>query len=549
MQILKRAAEGTPFLELLLDERWCRGTVLVEKEMLRIAGGINKRLHAKTKYELILRIAKEMPVVFEDVKPECGITEEELRQTIQISDTEYIVLEDDAQEVVYDFGWQTDCYIIGKYSSELTESGYFAAAAAGILEEAAAAGRYQQTAVYMESMIGHAPEFYGIDDVTRPILVYKGDTTCHNVLTVFAEQFGAALCRAGEHVIYFDVQKEELSCVQRYINQRFKAVIGMQSYLFSIKMLDKIHYLHEFIGGPKFDFIFDHPIWMKDHMGYTFQDYYILTHDSNYVSFASRYFHKKAMLLPPAGIKCGMEENLERIYDLTFVGNYGDYMEQVLLIHQMERPLRFLANRLLLQMRQNPDFTLEEAYKRTLEGYGLEWNDEMFVENLYKICNTQYCVMHYYRSKVIEMLLKGGIRVDVFGRSWYQCPLRKYPNLICHPDVTVEESLVIWQQSKLSLNVMSWHKGGFTERMAGIMLAGAVLVTDDTTYLRGQYDADDMIAFHLDRIYELPKQVMEMLASVEKREKMAKNGQRKTLQEHTWDKRAEQFLKLLEIME
>ena len=57
---------------------------------------------------------------------------------------------------------------------------------------------------------------------------------------------------------------------------------------------------------------------------------------------------------------------------------------------------------------------------------------------------------------------------------------------------------MIWQQSKLSLNIMSWHKAGFTERMANIMLAGAVLVTDDTRYLEGRYEnGKDLVSFGL----------------------------------------------------
>lgn len=104
------------------------------------------------------------------------------------------------------------------------------------------------------------------------------------------------------------------------------------------------------------------------------------------------------------------------------------------------------------------------------------------MEKMYAVRRVIYGAMHYYRHRVIETILQAGIRLDVFGDSWTHCPLRKYPNLICHPGVTVEEGLHVWRQSRMSLNVMSWHKSGFTERMAGIMMAGAVLVTDNTGY-------------------------------------------------------------------
>ena len=175
----------------------------------------------------------------------------------------------------------------------------------------------------------------------------------------------------------------------------------------------------------------------------------------------------------------------------------------------------------------------------------LRVSDEKFLDLLYRFRRVIYGIMHYYRDRVLREILKSGIRLDVFGDSWENCPLREYPNLVCHPNVTVEESLVVWQQSKLSLNIMSWHKDGFTERMANIMLAGAVLVTDHTTYLDGNYTDEDLIDFSLENRAVLPEKVQYLLQNEKKREEMAENGKQKTLQQHTWEKRAEQFLYIL----
>jgi hypothetical protein len=286
---------------------------------------------------------------------------------------------------------------------------------------------------------------------------------------------------------------------------------------------------------------------MLKHLMHQYPDFYLLVHDRNYAAFARRYFHKPAILFPPAGMQAEQFNRVERNYELTFVGTIGDYMAQAEWIHEQERPKRFLANRFLLIMRKQPNLTLEEAFARALEHQGIVVaSDEEFRDRLRELCVVGYCVMHYYRYKVVETLLQGGIRLDVFGDSWSGSPLCRYPNLICHPDVTVEESLIIWQQSKLSLNVMSWHKDGFTERMAGIMLAGAVLVTDDTTYLKGRYDdGKDMLIFRLERLEELPGRVRELLVKDELRRQIAENGREKTEKHHTWQKRAEQFQKLL----
>lgn len=529
-RLLKQSVSGISFMNILLDETLCEGEILIDKELVRMAGGINKKLPAKQKYECILRIAKNMPVEFVS-----DFAEEDAR--ICFSE----------EKETGNRGWKTDCYVIGKYSAILQENKVFEVAVSAVLEEAAHMGRYEETISFLEKMIAHTEEYYELDNSTRPILIYKGDDVCHNVLTVFAEQFGTALEKAGNCVEYFDVGRQPIEELLLYRNQYFKAIIGVQSYLFSVKMKDEVHYLHEYIWGPKFNFIFDHPVWMKKHLEHQYPDFYVLTHDKDYVSFIQKYWKKKAYLFPPAGIEAEPKEVLERIYDLTFVGTIGNYWNEVLRIRKMERKKRFLANRFLLIMRKRPNLSAEEALKRALKVYNVELDEESFVAVLYELRHIIYCVMHYYRHKVLQEILESGIRLDVFGNSWAESSLAKYPNLICHPDVTVEESLTIWKQSKLSLNIMSWHKAGFTERMANIMLAGAVLVTDDSRCLINEYDERDMLIFRLEEQKTLPDRIKQLLLDEDTRKKIAENGQRKTRQKHTWDVRAKEFIELLEL--
>lgn len=531
-RVLKQTEGGVTWLELLLDETICEGPVWIEKEMAVRAGGVNAYLSAKQKYELLIRIAAETPVAFVDEKSD--------------PDIKYIRFDDDEKNSGTDDGWKTDCYLIGRYSVELQTEGVFDDVITALLAEAQTAGRETKTITFLEHMIRKDAEYWKLAEGSCDILMYKGDDVCHNVLNIFAEQFGRALSRAGKKVKYFDCEKQDIGELTLYMNQHFQAVIGVQSYLFSVKMKDEVHYLHEYIYGPKYNFIFDHPVWMRTHLKQQYPDFYVLTHDMNYVNFIEKYFHHNAILFPPAGMMSDDIQEKERIYDLTFVGTYGDYWNEILLIHQMERKKRFLANHFLLIMRKNSALTAEGALQEVLKLRGMILSDDEFLDLLYDLRRVIYCVMHYYRNRVLRCILQSGIKLDVFGDSWMNCPLISYPNLICHPNVTVEESLDIWKKSKLSLNIMSWHKGGFTERMANIMLAGAVLVTDDTTYLMGKYTDEDLLTFSLEEREKLSDKIKYLLDYEEYRKKIAQNGKQKTLLQHTWDKRAQQFLDILD---
>lgn len=530
-RVLKHAKDGVTWLELLLDETICEGPIWIERAMVVQAGGVNAYLSAKKKYELLIRIAIESPVIFVDEPLDTEI--------------DYIRLDDEKNGSVEE-GWKTDCYLIGRYSVELQNDGIFDGVITAVLSEAQIAGRGTETMTFLEHMIRKDAEYWKLAEGSCDILMYKGDDVCHNVLNIFAEQFGRALSRAGKKVKYFDCEKQDIGELTLYMNQHFQAVIGVQSYLFSVKMKDEVHYLHEYIYGPKYNFIFDHPIWMRTHLKQQYPDFYVLTHDMNYVNFIEKYFHHNAILFPPAGMMSDDIQEKERIYDLTFVGTYGDYWNEILLIHQMERKKRFLANHFLLIMRKNSALTAEGALQEVLKLRGMILSDDEFLDLLYDLRRVIYCVMHYYRNRVLRCILQSGIKLDVFGDSWMNCPLISYPNLICHPNVTVEESLDIWKKSKLSLNIMSWHKGGFTERMANIMLAGAVLVTDDTTYLMGKYTDEDLLTFSLEEREKLPDKIKYLFDHEEYRKIIAQNGKQKTLLQHTWDKRAEQFLDILD---
>ena len=521
-------------MELFLDERLCEGAVWIPREMIQAAGGVNRRLPAKQKYELMLRIVEKYSV---ELYPAECMPEQELTGYDRIED------EQDEQE-----GWRTDCYVTGKYSAQLQAAGYFDAVVQALLAQAEEQERANATTQFLMQMIGKEEAYYRIDDGISPILIYKGDDICHNVLNVFAEQFGKALVRSGEQVEYFDAGKEDWMEIVRYKGKRYKAIIGVQTYLFSVKMKDGIHFLHEFIAGPKYNFLFDHPIWMKNHLYHTLPDLTVLTHDAKYVRFVERYYHIPAKLFPPAGIMPEPKKNENDIkrYDLSFVGTYGNYLSQMREIHQMERGRRFLANHLLLLLRRNPDMTLEEGLSAVLEMRGIQLEEEEYLELLYELRKVSYCVSFYYRDRVLRSILAGGIRLDVFGDSWAGCPLTVFPNLICHPDVTVEESLEVYRCSRLSLNIMSWHKGGFTERMASIMLAGTVLVTDDTTYLHGRYEADEMMVFHLNALSGLADEIRHLLRDETRLRQMAENGRARAIREHTWDVRALEFQKLLQ---
>lgn len=496
------------FEKILLNEADILGETWILKEALCKAGGINYRLCAKRNYELLVRISREYTVLqlsrdeWEEEEFEGKLPEDSwIRLDAEMNNQGEHPEEDRIR---------ADCYLIGRYKDELLSMGRFNDAVGK-----AVSPRDKSMVRYMEQMLLRQGDFYNIYDCTQPILVYRGDDLCYKVLDSFAESLGRALENLGQSVEYFDRSKQDLRELAYYINRRFKAVIGMQTYLFSLKWMegDKIgRFIQDSIIAPKYHFIFDHPILARDLLIQIPDRTCVLTSDRNYAEFIRNYYGLRSGFLPPAGDKVYFESG-ERDYDVVFLGSYRtDLLETLKAIRRIERKRCYFLNRYIAYMRKNLDITPEKAFKKTLEYYGISSSKEEFLEMFHKERWIIFYLADYYRNNVVELLVKSGITLHVFGDSWKQCPMIDCPQMVWHPAAIGKAALEVYARAKISLNVMTWHKDGFTERIANSMLQGAVAVTDRTTYLEENFvDEEELLIFHLGFLEELPDRINALL--------------------------------------
>lgn len=526
-------AVSLSLLQLLLDEHYADGYINIPMEAIEDCGYLNEYLSGKRIYELLLRLAEKYPVIG------IALPKAEWLENKKITDLQDIRKNCD-----------TDYYIVGKYSRILQEKGYFQVIVGSLVQQAENSDEYEKEIAYLEDMIGHGKQYDRIASGSAPILIYYGVTYCYNVMNVLLEHLAEALRKKGINVLTYDEQREDIAGLSRFAGMQFRGIIGVQTYLMSIYMKETERFLHDELRGPKFNIVLDHPFWLKNQLAHVPQDYYVLAHDENYRTFIRKYYPRVrgSFLFPPAGICLQEKVSYEnRKYGMVFIGTYGDYREKCAVIRQCNRKIRFLANRFLLYMRGNTDLTVEEAFAKALEYYGITLTDEEFLKLLYEMGPVLQCVMYYYREKVIETLIKAGIHVDIWGESWKKSKLLGYPELVIHQDVESRESLAILNNAKVSLNVMAWHKGGFTERIANSMLAGAAVLTDKTTYNEyGFCSGEQCMMFSLEKLEELPYIAKHLLEDDKWRQQIAKRGYEYAKSHHTWDDRAQELLALID---
>lgn len=414
-------------------------------------------------------------------------------------------------------------YLLRKYMTELKQSGCLDKIfikITGYMQQRRLTEEFNNA---VNTFLNDLDQYEKINRDTEPFFVIMGDETCYGVLKDFAGRLADALVSMGQAVLTSDENND----VNWIYNMKFKGIIGFQA----IALMEKDA---AGLKGKRLLFLFDHPAYFHNMLqGFSDGDY-ILCQDEDYASYVRKYYGvKNAIQFPPAGNNVGMPDFDNRSLDIVFVGTYSkprntDYKDEA-------------QNTIYKYVTANPDLTIEQALSQL---YGIEGNQlcQVMATLLYVRKN----IVDYYRHKVVETIIAAGYQLHVYGDSWENFESKYRYNLIIHPQVTVQEMMDVYGTAKIGLNVMTWHKAGMTERIADIMLAGAVCLSDKTRYLCENFDNDEIALFDLKHLEELPKQIEGLLGDEKYRQRVARRGYHKAVSCHTWRKRAEKLCEMVE---
>lgn len=498
------------WLDLLREPGMQIHGMVIRRSVFMTTGCFNERLEESSDYEFLVRVSKTHRVFMIPVEVE--------------------------EPVVWNFTKEFAkglAYVLRMMLQELTQQQALEEVYGTFLTFFDGYGLTKEFENSMSELLDCDETFTKIAQNTAPFFIISGDDTCHGVLKGFADELGAALVKMGQAVIATDQKFGRFDGFEHFSQQVFKGIIGFQS-----PVLEKDFFRN--MSCKKLQFWFDNPGFFDELLHQLPQEYYLLCQDGFYADFMKRYYGiHNAIQFPPAGIDANLAHNVEREYDVVFIGAYNPVRREVIADDFQQEFMEYMI--------AHPSNTFEQGLGLMLCEKECEVSSIRFCEvlnSLHFVCKN---VINHYRHKVVETLLLAGIPLDVFGDTWYSYEGGGKENLRIHPAVSVEESLQVWGHAKVGLNVMTWHKNGMTERIANIMLSGAVCVSDETVYLREHFREDEeIVLFDLEHIGNLPDKILSLLADEELRNAIAYRAYQNASSNHTWKQRAEQLLELVD---
>ena len=378
---------------------------------------------------------------------------------------------------------------------------------------------------------------------TAPVYIITGDDTAYGVLKDFALKLAEAFGAMGQAVITKDGSYQPYSGIQDIEGRPLKALIGFQAPI----LFDDFFKSY---AAPKLQFWFDDPVFFDDIFQQIEKDdsYYILCQDGYHAEHLKEHYHiRNAIHFPPGGIKTDKPSFDDRQLDVVFIGTYTD-PDEICPSYYMKRskgaesdPEDFRIE-YIDHMITHPGLTYEQGVRALLHEKNIELPEEKYMQLLWSLADAFRYVRACFRSAVIETVLAEGIKLHVYSDSWKKYDKKGKENLILHPSVNPEESLDILSRAKVSLNIMSWHKDGMTERITNTMLRGAVCVSDETKYLKEHFDNNSIMLYSLSSLDRLPGMIKNLLSDETLSRRITENAWQKATESDTWEKKAEKIL-------
>ncbi len=326
----------------------------------------------------------------------------------------------------------------------------------------------------------------------RVIVFSKRKEICYDSMNSFLDRISRIMIGNGIEVVTFDAENvdgsEIFMCIKNSgeVDLAFSLNAGCE-----LQIRYNGRNIWDMTGIPFYNLILDSPVEKNITMAIQLHDYHVICLDRNHVRFLEKYRPNiHAHFLPLAGtadIKRAdsYEAFKNRKYDLMFAGTGYDMKKLEDEIMQFPTQIRKLVISHIDYMLSHRGDTVEQGLRVVLRDMGVSDSDhDIFLKCLQVTAVTTIFLRGLYREEVIKSLLKSGIHFHIFGNGWDGL-LRRYPgcNVAIHGPVQFVQSIELFRETKLSLNVMPLFKDGMHDRIPTSMLNGAAVLTDHSAYL------------------------------------------------------------------
>ena len=391
--------------------------------------------------------------------------------------------------------------------------------------------------------------FYRIVKMKQTIIFFKG---IYDTLDLFTDELERTFTEWGYRTFIYEARMAEMSkglLVKMLTEENGRyAVIAFNNLGYNLEIEGRN--IWEQFNVPYIDILMDHPFHFEKPLQNMPHTAIVLCTDRNHVKYIRRY-HKNIRqtdFLAHAGIELGRKHKpiKERKIDVLYAGALPIYTVGKMIPDLREMygiNMQDMMQEVLRELVIHSDKTTEEAieeYVRAVLPNENRLTEEQLREMIIHMRFLDSYATSFFREQAVRILVESGISVTAYGVGWNQCEWSQNPYLKYGGKVLAPEILPLMNDSKIVLNTMTWFKAGAHDRIFNGMLAGAGVVTDDSSYLKRECtDGKELVMFKRTEIAALPERIYDLFGHIDKLQEMADCGYAFAKERHLWKNRAE----------
>lgn len=383
----------------------------------------------------------------------------------------------------------------------------------------------------------------------KHFLFFRLRNICYNSYNYFSGALAEALLNCSHTVSVFSGEKEPLEAMERFVGQKFDAMVDFNSNLPKLKMEDGSYFLDQ-IDAPFYDIILDHPLYHHDMLKHKLKNFHVICLDENHKTYIENYYPHivSVHVLPMTGedIAPGETGLPKKNIGLLFSGSYTPPGEVAASIKDIPDFMGEITNNLIEKLKADPCITQEAALRTMLPDLD-EIVEELFPLHMQACFLADSYIRAFRREEILTSLAKEKIPMTVCGNGWRKSPLADFQNVSVIDDTDFKDTFSLFRQAKITLNIMPEFKAGTHDRIYSSMLNKSLCLTDPSSMVRHQFtEGKELVFYNVNQPDALCEKVKELLLNDASREEITENGYKKALAEHTWANRGKDFLQIIE---
>lgn len=385
----------------------------------------------------------------------------------------------------------------------------------------------------------------------KPVLLFASREICYYSADFFMNQMADAFEQMGYPVelCILNLDRDVDRQLAPYVGKSYTAILDINSLLPRAVTDDGALYL-DGLDGPFYNYLVDHPFYHHPGLVVPLKNYHVICLDENHVRYTKKYYPqiKSVFFLPLGATKAPLPIPMEKKKEsVLFIGTYNCAAEVYREIADLPEALRRDDKELIERMLAEPSLPQEEAFAQLLEERGEQISDTEFAVRMNRMYHVDRYLRNYYREEAIRTLVKHRIPVTVQGNNWEQLKEQESRYFQIQPPVDFSMNFQKIAEYEIVLNVSPLFQAGAHDRIFAAMANGSVCLTDRNVYMDKNFkDGENIVLFSPGHFEELPYLAEELLENKQKREGIAANAEEEFDKKHSWQKRAEQFIDLME---